>query len=157
MRAELEQAATRLLISSGTFGRYPVNLGQIEKHLHVKRITFLDQLQSFGEAITFHGSRSSYMIINTIAHKNRRRFSIAHELAHIYLRHPGGVHEYARNPRHYDWQESEANYMAGAILMPRRKFLEVHFETDNIRTTAEYFGVSREAAGIRLEQLGYSQ
>lgn len=86
------------------------------------------------------------------------RFSIAHEVAHWILHR-----NYLKNEIDKDI-ESEANYLAAALLMPKEKFnLEIEkFKKENrikedidilINKLAERFKVSRIAARIRMESI----
>lgn len=95
----------------------------------------------------------------------RRRFSIAHELGHLFL-HMGylrDVEKWANVGRYeesikyrfgYSEEEYEAHEFAGAFLMPELEFREIaeSFKRDNkyqVTRIADYFGVSVEAASIR--------
>ena len=105
------------------------------------------------------------------AHKiNRERFTIAHELGHLFL-HMGflidnarweAISEY-RDSVYYRYghslEEKEANEFAAAFLMPKGEFIEVaqkHLELDgyNVEPLAKYFNVSVEAAINRGRGLG---
>jgi len=101
----------------------------------------------------------------------RERFSIAHEIGHLFL-HMGylidkekweGAESY-RDSVYYRYghsiEESEANEFAAAFLMPRAEFVQVAqknlvSETYELESIASYFQASREAAlyrgrGLRL-------
>ncbi len=100
----------------------------------------------------------------------RRRFTIAHELGHLFL-HMG----YKISPELWNEQsnttyyrsgdslmEYQANEFAAALLMPKKAYKEIMdqytkgniVETDKI---ANYFGVSISAASNRGKYLGYLQ
>ncbi|WP_223203903.1 ImmA/IrrE family metallo-endopeptidase [Bacillus halotolerans] len=101
---------------------------------------------------------------------NRRRFSIAHELGHLFL-HMGyliddnlwqSVGDY-RDSVYYrlghSTEEYEANEFAAAILMPEHEFKEVARANlvdglFNITNIASEFDVSEEAATLRGRWLG---
>ena len=100
--------------------------------------------------------------------EERKRFTIAHELGHLFL-HMG----YKTNQKIWDSQkerhyyrsgssliEYQANEFAAALLMPRKKYLEIlddYTENSIVDTpeVAEYFGVSVSAASNRGKFLGY--
>ncbi len=99
----------------------------------------------------------------------RKRFTIAHELAHLLLHIRTGVHvDYAivkmrdaRASEGTDEEEMEANRFAAEVLMPRR-FLEAdlaalgHIFADDeraIASLAKKYGVSPQAMAIRLSSL----
>jgi len=108
---------------------------------------------------------------------NRLRTTLAHELAHVVLHNfiwwfnpDTGVRfdPAALSPRCLlkvragDWMEWQANYCAGALLIPAETFSDAHaavWERSSegralIRTVQQQFGVSSQAATIRLRQLG---
>jgi Zn-dependent peptidase ImmA (M78 family) len=91
---------------------------------------------------------------------NRRSFSIAHELGHLFV-HMGypsperwnGVSDYSPLKREgYTDEEIEANEFAAGLLMPETEFRNAYNE-DNIDELAEKFGVSRAAAETRAKWL----
>lgn len=109
-----------------------------------------------------------FIIVNLAESATRRRFTIAHELAH-YILHRNGSTLYAHRDMTGDNAvrnsiEHEANYFAANILMP--EFL-VREKIDDlkesildklpsfvlIREIADYFAVSEAAAEVRLVQL----
>jgi len=90
---------------------------------------------------------------------DRNRFSAAHELGHYLMHYVAakrtGVMEAARSGDSSDRAEWEANWFAGAFLMPRSAFTEVHSCYDgNVDLIAAHFQVSRRAAEVRAEVLG---
>lgn len=100
--------------------------------------------------------------------EKRERFTIAHELGHLFL-HMG----YRTNQELWEKQENnicyriensekeyQANEFAAAFLMPASKYLDVlkKVAENNVVDTskiAEYFNVSVEAASNRGKFLGY--
>lgn len=100
----------------------------------------------------------------------RQRFSIAHEIGHLFL-HMGylinntlweEVGDY-RDSVYYRFghnsEEYEANEFAAAILMPEQEFKRISRENlsagqFDIRNIASYFGVSEEAVSTRGKWLG---
>lgn len=104
------------------------------------------------------------------AHENRKRFSIAHELGHLFL-HMGylvdddkwqQIGTFVDSVYHrfgYNLEEHEANEFAASLLMPREEFIEIakanyssgYYTLDPI---AEYFHVSTDAAKTRGCWLG---
>ena len=81
----------------------------------------------------------------------RDRFTLAHELGHYLMHQPENVSfaragekgvETYRNP---EWQ---ANTFAAELLMPKELI-----DTDNIEEIADRFGVSNQAASIRVKKI----
>lgn len=109
--------------------------------------------------------------VNSHHSKTRQRFTIAHELGHLVLKHKGEVfvdHTVLRrdgkSSQAVDKQEIEANGFAAALLMPEALVLERLEYRQNerpstssenlIEVLAKDFGVSAEAMGYRLANLG---
>ena len=105
---------------------------------------------------------------------NRKRFTIAHEIAHHVLRHQfkegGNVHvdrgnyislRGRRASEGVDPQEIEANWFAAALLMPSRMVEEEvsrlgvkALHDHHVEELAGKFEVSQQAMTIRLTNLG---
>lgn len=107
-------------------------------------------------------------------HKNfpptRKRFSIAHEIGHLFL-HMGylvnpqkwaATGEYADSAflRHgHSLEETEANEFAASLLMPKAEFLEIAQQNLNdnyydLPPIAQYFNVSLDSVRYRGRWLG---
>jgi Zn-dependent peptidase ImmA (M78 family) len=101
----------------------------------------------------------------------RRRFSIAHELGHLFL-HMGyliaptkwhAINEYKDSPLYrfgFTEEEYEAHEFAGALLMPKHEFHRIAYNyrtannAYNVGPLAAHFGVSLPAAKTRGRWLG---
>lgn len=111
------------------------------------------------------------IFVNASDHRNRQRFTIAHEIGHFLLHKREGVHvdrDYTvayRNTKSAmgeEGEEIEANQFAAELLMPAEgivRFLKKH-ETEKItdltvEKLANFFEVSEQAMTIRLTSLGY--
>lgn len=108
------------------------------------------------------------IVVNQSDVPSRRRFTIAHELAHYLLHRPGGDEEELfahRDAGQYGGMETEANIFASNILMPKELVSEAlsrlkadvggkPFESVKVLYIAQEFAVSRPAAEVRLRQLG---
>lgn len=106
------------------------------------------------------------IVVNLSDSARRRRFTIAHELAHYILHREKDQPIYAhRDAGQYGGIETEANLFASNILMPENLVKDAlsHFESDawgevpffeKISFIADEFAVSEQAAQVRLEQLG---
>lgn len=108
--------------------------------------------------------------VSTDKRETRRRFSVAHELGHLFL-HMGylidedrwaNVGTYVDSVYYrygFNTEEYEANEFAGAFLMPRAEFVQVanryrSGDTYQVGPIAEHFKVSADAAKIRGRWLG---
>ena len=134
----------------------------VSKHIaslnHINlEITESDLGSNSGQIEKITSADKSYRItINALENNQRKRFTVAHELAHLLLHRDDigdGITEDAllrstlSNP-----QEAEANSLAAAILMPR--YLVEFIQDSTHERAAEVFarlcGVSEIAAKIRL-------
>lgn len=111
---------------------------------------------------------NQFIIVNLTESAVRRRFTIAHELAHFIL-HRNGNSLYAHRDMVADGTikksvEQEANYFAANVLMPEKLIREKAEELKDsvwgklpnfvlIKEIADYFVVSEAAAEVRLKQL----
>ena len=104
-----------------------------------------------------HGGESGYAIYVNASHPpTRRRFTIAHEIAH-FIRHQenigDGVVEDAlyRSAAFTSKMETEANELAADILMPWTLLnAKLQNGMTEIEELARYFEVSEQAMAIRL-------
>lgn len=96
--------------------------------------------------------------VNSLHHRNRQRFTLAHELGHYFLhRDIGGFEDRAlfRREMHLDRRENEANGFAAKLLMPETEFRTFVVSQDaSIDLLAHHFGVSSAAAKYRADALG---
>jgi Zn-dependent peptidase ImmA (M78 family) len=122
------------------------------------------------------GDNSFIINLNSKKPFLRERFTIAHELGHLFL-HMGylinkelwtkqerefqdSVYYRYRMSGNYDQEESEANEFAANFLMPRDEFVNKIYDTlvDNkvdISAIAQHFQVSQSAVLTRAKWLGY--
>lgn len=110
-----------------------------------------------------------FLAVNSNHHPNRQRFSIAHELGHYFLHLNNTSKVFIDKTVYYRnidsssgkyQQEIEANAFAADLLMPKDmlekeldKFGEELTDLDIYRL-ANRFGVSQQAMGLRLQNLG---
>jgi Zn-dependent peptidase ImmA (M78 family) len=97
--------------------------------------------------------------VNQLHHKNRRRYTLAHELGHYILHKEKNVDivdtTFFRN-NETDSTEYMANEFAAKLLMPEDKVREsVNRGIKNIGELAEKFEVSASAMKYRIISLGY--
>ena len=171
-RLEIEVSVSGLLKKHQIYGApVPVDRVAIEEGLPI--IEHALQGEVSGALISSNGV--SAIAVNSAHHMKRRRFTIAHELAHYLLGHKG-------DQDHIDWkftvlrrdgksseasdvQEIEANSFAANLLMPR-EFLfkdlklqagsngEVELSDLQLSALARKYQVSETAMSFRLINLG---
>ncbi len=99
---------------------------------------------------------SAKIYLNKNQSSTTRTFTLAHELGHFLLHKDNNnfridLEDYATDDSYN--QETEANYFAGEILMPKEKFISVLKNAGNLDNVAEAFGVSVPAVGARMKWL----
>ncbi len=123
---------------------------------------------SFTDGAVEKEGESFRILVSPFQEEKRRRFTIAHELGHLFL-HMG----YLTNAELWAQQDTniyhrlgssekeyQANEFAAAFLMPQKEYLRIMNENiigNKVNTSkiAEYFNVSVEAASNRGKFLGY--
>jgi hypothetical protein len=170
-KAEAERLAVRL---RGELGRRPneaIGVDQLAKHIGVDvrsadelvdraALERLEDLQpGCFNAATFHLPDGRIVAVtNPVASSEARRVSdLAHELAHILLKHDiRQVHRVAGftffdcDPE----QEEEANWLAGCLLLPRPLLLDAVRRGLTAEDLAEAHCVSVKMASFRLNASG---
>lgn len=94
--------------------------------------------------------------VNALHHPNRQRFTIAHEIGHYLLHRDVGPFEDGllfRREAQFNPREREANEFAALLLMPEMETQNVYRQNGNILDVAKAFGVSRQAAQYRLDNI----
>jgi len=155
------------------FSRPPIDVERVAKHLHLK-IAYAELGEDVSGLLISKGDKTAIAIQDSDP-PNRKRFTIAHEIGHFYLRHqfePGEHvhvdHGHVITPRNsrsstgVDPKEIEANQFAACLLMPT-KLLEARIKalrTSSLRDShvtylANEFEVSEQAMTIRLSTLGH--
>ena len=140
----------------------PIDLGKIADAYSMKVVLYTktnlmqlfkeDVLQGDGFIINNNSEKQIY-INDKIHNRNRRRFTLAHELGHGILNHDISKIHYRNNENdsQTDMQELEANVFARDILMPATVLAAL-----NIHTPEEIMklcDVSRRSAEIRAERM----
>lgn len=98
------------------------------------------------------------VVVNSLHHKNRQRFTIAHEIAHFLL-HRDKEESFVdkaffRSDDGVGGIEAEANKFAASILMPREEFVfYVRNVSNELKKVADEFGVSTAAVKVRADSI----
>ncbi|MDO5769293.1 MAG: ImmA/IrrE family metallo-endopeptidase [Psychrobacter sp.] len=142
----------------------PVNLTDIAEKLGVQVV-----YDSFSQGIFGSGDDISGTFkyvdgvptctVNINHHRNRQRFTLAHELGHFVLEHgekSDNSQTLYRQNNHTDPVEIEANNFAAELLMPKTAIsILIREESFGISELAEWFEVSEQAMYFRLKNLGW--
>lgn len=113
-------------------------------------------------AVTLQVGRSRLTIVNSAHAPTRQRSSIAHELAHLILAHsPSRIDVSERGylvlSTYEGEEEEEANWLSGALLVPREGLMRAFRGRQDRRALAEYFGVSLQLLEWRLRMTGVAR
>jgi Zn-dependent peptidase ImmA (M78 family) len=134
----------------------PVKLGAIANDLGVKVVISDLPLAVSGMLVLDKDDRKSLTIkVNRHEHRNRQRFTIAHEIAH-YVLHRDAIGNELVDDTFYrsglsEQREWEANALAAEILMPWHLITQImHSGERNVEKLAEALQVSPAAMNIRL-------
>ena len=123
----------------------------------------LDQLlrrdTSSWSAVTLQGNGRNILIHNGSHAPVRQNSNIAHELAHLILRHDGSREVFSLELqwliRSYDaQQEAEADWLGWALLLPRVALLDRRKAGATAEGIAREFGVSLQLTNYRLRMTG---
>lgn len=161
----MERKAEQLLVKSGV-DTTPVPVEQVAAQLGI-RIELADLGEDCSAVLVRNGERA-VIGVNKDHYLNRRRFSIAHEIAHFVL-HEGDTYIDKGYRVHFrdlesgsgtKLEEMEANAFAAALLMPAKRvrdaFKQQPFELtgdDCLGMLARTFKVSTQAMTYRLMNL----
>ena len=152
---------------------YPEKLQVVAKHQHSAPIQTVPLAQELGlkvwhvpnwpkelsgkiERSTTHGGSSGYAIfVNESHHKNRRRFTTTHEIAHFILHSDligdGIADDALYRSKLANAVEAQANKLAADILMPWQLLnQQIENGVNSVLKLAEVFQASESAMAIRM-------
>ena len=179
--SEIPEIADSLLQNAGTYS-VPVDVELVARSCDVSLHEEALEDEISGMLVVQKNAKD--IIYNASHHENRQRFSIAHELGHLYLHHDNGdqlfvdakmtVYHRAGVPSAAIYtdkasitspsDERDANYFASCLLMPevllRNEIESRHMDADaidefDVSLLAMAFKVSEQAMLIRLQRLGW--
>ena len=110
-------------------------------------------------AVTLRVGDASLIIVNSAHAATRQRNSLAHELAHLILEHEPGRIDVSENgylllSSYEREQEEEADWLSGALLVPREGLSRAYRSSQNPQALADHFGVSTKLLQWRLRMTG---
>lgn len=113
----------------------------------------LEPLEGGLSAVADHDNK--ILMVNKNEVPNRRRFSVAHEMAHYFLGHSKQMLDTVDQPYADLLQglEREANSFAAELLMPSEAFSLTFRQGATPDQLAEKFGVSKDAVWVRITEL----
>lgn len=170
-RNKIEKIVEGLLADNG-ITEAPVPLPRIAKARGARIV--VDSLEGDLSGFLYRDKHENVIGVNTHQAPARQNFTIAHELGHLMLHDQEQLHvdhEFRVRLRNdvsskgTDDAEREANFFAASLLMPKsflekdladKEFVDL-FDDDFLRNLARKYGVSTQAMGNRLKNLGYIQ
>lgn len=168
-RFRLARRRAEELITAVGITEVPVALDRIAKHLNAS-VQYKPFDGDLSGLMRRNPDGTAIIGINVSHPLTRRRFTLAHEIAHLVLHSDEKLHVDSSFPVAFrnessglgtDDLEIEANQFAAALLMPeeflRRDIIEADHTNDFedvIGTLARRYRVSAQAMGIRLNALG---
>jgi hypothetical protein len=118
----------------------------------------LVQAEAGFSALTVCAGSARLVVYNQRQPPGRRANSLAHELAHVILEHPPAPA--LDGDRHRSWdaeREAEADWLAGALLVPREGALAWLRRERSLDGGERHFGVSRALFVWRAYQTGVAR
>ncbi len=172
-KAEAERIATAVRTELGLSVADRLDCLALAKHLEVPVLsvrdllgygaprTSVDRLLAAGaefSALTVCAGTRKLIVYNSSHPRGRRANSLAHELAHILLEHPAAPALDDGGCRRWDGTlEAEADWLAGALLVPRDGALLWMKRSGSVAAGATHFGVSQQLFTWRVNQTGISR
>ncbi|MGE4215401.1 MAG: ImmA/IrrE family metallo-endopeptidase [Anaerotignaceae bacterium] len=150
-----------VLLSCG-ISQLPISLGIIADYYDFKVIAYSDtnitqllktEVVEGDGFIVFSKGKKEIFLNDKVNNRNRRRFTLAHELGHGILNHDIGIVHYRNSEvdSDIDTQELEANVFARDILMPSTVLAALGIHTpEEIMKVCD---VSRKSAEIRAARM----
>jgi Zn-dependent peptidase ImmA (M78 family) len=110
-------------------------------------------------AMTLQAEGGLAIVINPAHATTRRRVDLMHELAHIELKHAPSRVEVSKTgvlllSDYSDEQEQEADWHAGALLLPRESLVAMRARNGTAAEIANHYGVSEALCEWRLRMTG---
>lgn len=169
-KAEAEDLSISLRRELSLKDRDPLDAFQLAAHLEIPvlalsglsdqvsddslRILMHEEASAFS-GITIHNGTRRVVVLNDVHTITRQRSSLAHELAHALLGHPPSPLTNDAGDRHYNSEiEKEANWLAGAILIPGAAAKHIVFNIPDRSDAAKRYLVSTEMLNYRLQVTG---
>lgn len=155
---EIDQKIAEMLLSLNM--SYPENnIEEIVKAKDIKiEIQDLSEIEEKVSGIIFSKNGQTTIFLNQVNSPVRQAFSLAHELGHYILHDLDVVDGVKLRLDKYNYsddtkvtkEETEANYFAASLLVPKDKLIIAIKNTSNISEVAKYFGVSEQVIANRI-------
>ena len=171
-KTNAEREALRVRRELGLDDVDRLDLTALADHLDVKivsadrlvardRLEEIERLQAFAfSAATFHIHDHCYVVTNPLRSKNRQNSDIAHEFAHLMLKHElteirevDGIPFRTCRPD----EEEQATAFGGTLMLPRTLLLSAARRRMGPAEIAAAYGVTEEMARYRYNTTGVAK
>ena len=168
-KAEAERIAKRLRANADVARTGPLDLRAVAKSLDVRIVSAkklvpieslqeIERIQAYAfSACTFEINERHVIVYNPIRTRPRRRSDIAHELAHIILKHDLTEIQYLNEVPFRTCrpdQEHEATALGGTLLLPRTALLDEARGGATVDQVAKKYDVTKQMAQFRWNATG---
>lgn len=151
----LEEYTSKILMDNDMY-KIPVDVLKIAKNLDID-VYQADMKPGVSGAIRLNDNKKYEILINKNDTKERKRFTIAHELGHFFLDKDilenSNIHVDTLYREPFS-DEKRVEYFAGALLINKTLISKMRTEIKTITELAELFEVSVSAMTVRLDILG---
>lgn len=171
-KAEAEREAARVRKDLGLASHDRLDPRELAAHLGVSivdaaelvdvaELEELERLQAFAfSAATFEIEGRTIIVVSPLRNTGRQNSDIAHELAHVMLKHDlseirelDGMPFRTCNPG----EEEEATAFGGTLLLPRPLLLSAARRRAGVEQIANQYGVTVEMARFRFNTTGVAK
>lgn len=154
-QARIDQVVNQTLLKvDGTYPESPLEeIVESYGGIEVLEVDFAEDSRYILGAVSYpSGQMVPRIFINKDLSPARKTFTLAHEFGH-YIMHKGRK-KFRLDFVDFDGsreaqEETEANYFAATLLMPKERFKKIYNLFNNEELVAEYFGVSLAAVRNR--------
>ena len=168
-KAEAERTAQKLRAAAGLAPSTPLDLPALAGSLEVRVVSAaelvpiesleeVERIQAYAfSACTFEINDRHVIVYNPIRARPRRRSDIAHELAHIILKHDLTEIQYLNEVPFRTCrpdQEQEATTLGGTLLLPRTALLDEARSGAALDQIAKKYEVTKQMAQFRWNTSG---
>ena len=168
-KAEAERTAQKLRAAAGLAPSTPLDLPSLSESLEVRVVSAtelvpieslqeIERIQAYAfSACTFEINERHVIVYNPIRTRPRRRSDIAHELAHIILKHDLTEIQYLNEVPFRTCrpdQEQEATTLGGTLLLPRTALLGEARSGAALDQIAKKYEVTKQMAQFRWNTSG---
>lgn len=159
LRTELELAAhdpIDIFALAHHLGIPTIPLSQLSEHVSEESLSyFVSSKPEAFSGTTVHRGPARLVLFNDAHTDARCRSTVAHELSHALLWHPPHVLANDLGERNRDAvMEEEANWLAGALLVPKAAAMRVVFHKIPVNVAAQHYMVSEQMMTYRLRVTG---